>query len=171
MATRAGGPGAFAEFDLSRVPSPCFVVDKAAIEANLRVLADVGQRGGAKVLLALKAFSMWALGDLVSEHLDGAATSGLWEARLAASISGARSRPSAPATRRPTCPRSLALSDHVIFNTPARRGASAPRWMRRGRRASASISACASIRCTRKARSPYTIPPSRTAGSAIPPTS
>ena len=34
-----------------------------------------------------------------------------------------------------------------------------------------SISACASTRCIRRARSPNTIPPSRTAASAIPPTS
>ena len=28
METQAGGPGAFARFDLDRVPSPCFVVDE-----------------------------------------------------------------------------------------------------------------------------------------------
>ena len=65
METQAGGPGAFAEFDLGRVPSPCFVVDEAAVRRNLAVLKDVGDRGNAKVLLALKAFSMWALADLV----------------------------------------------------------------------------------------------------------
>ena len=53
METKAGGAGAFAQFDLSRVPSPCFVVDEAAIARNLAVLADVGHRGGAQVLLAL----------------------------------------------------------------------------------------------------------------------
>src|SRR5690349_21660221 len=84
MTTKAGGAGAFARFDLSRVPSPCFVVDKAAIERNLAILADVRDRSGIKLLLALKAFSMWSLGDLVGEYLDGVATSGLWEARLAA---------------------------------------------------------------------------------------
>ena len=82
MATRAAGPGAVARLDLSRVPSPAFVVDKAAIEANLRILADVRDRAGVRILLALKAFSMWSLGDLVSTYLDGVATSGLWEARL-----------------------------------------------------------------------------------------
>ena len=41
MATRAAGPGAFAGFDLGRVPSPAFVVDKAAIAAQS---ADPGRR-------------------------------------------------------------------------------------------------------------------------------
>src|SRR5690606_33460097 len=83
METQAAGPGAFARFDLNRVPSPCFVVDEVAVRRNLAVLKDVGDRGGAKVLLALKAFSMWALADLVAEHLHGVCASGLWEARLA----------------------------------------------------------------------------------------
>jgi len=83
METRAGGPGAFARFDLSRVPSPAFVVDEAAILRNLALLKDVGARGNARVLLALKAFSMWSLADVVGEYLDGVCASGLWEARLA----------------------------------------------------------------------------------------
>ncbi|MGH6781235.1 MAG: carboxynorspermidine decarboxylase, partial [Sphingomonadaceae bacterium] len=76
METKAGDPGAFAHFDLSRVPSPCFVVDEAAIRRNLAVLKDVGDRSGAKILLALKAFSMWSLGDVVGEYLDGVCASG-----------------------------------------------------------------------------------------------
>ncbi len=38
METRAGDPGAFAHFDLDRVPSPAFVVDAAKIRTNLSVL-------------------------------------------------------------------------------------------------------------------------------------
>jgi carboxynorspermidine decarboxylase len=83
MQTQAGDPGAFARFDLGRVPSPCFVVDEMAIRRNLAVLKDVGARGGAKVLLALKAFSMWSLAGVVGDYLDGTCASGLWEARLA----------------------------------------------------------------------------------------
>ena len=118
MATWAGGPGAFAGFDLTRVPSPCFVVDKAAIEANLSVLADVGERGGAKVLLALKAFSMWALGELVSEHLDGVATSGLWEARLGRAHFKGEVATFCAGYKASDFPEVAELSDHLIFNSP-----------------------------------------------------
>ena len=83
METKAGDPGAFAHFDLNRVASPAFVVDEAAVRRNLAVLKDVRDRGNAKVLLALKAFSMWSLADVVGEYLDGVCASGLWEARLA----------------------------------------------------------------------------------------
>ena len=51
METRAGDPGAFAQFDLNRVDSPAFVVDAARLRANLRVLQDVGERSGAKVIV------------------------------------------------------------------------------------------------------------------------
>ena len=119
METRAGDPGAFARFNLARVPSPAFVVDAAKVEANCRVLADVGARGGAKVLLALKAFSMWRLGELIERHLDGTATSGLWEARLAdAHYTGEIASYCAAYRSDAEVEEVARLSDHVIFNTP-----------------------------------------------------
>ncbi|MCI3131954.1 carboxynorspermidine decarboxylase [Phenylobacterium aquaticum] len=119
MQTQSAGPGAFARLDLARVPSPSFVVDEVAVRRNLEVLADVGARGGAKVLLALKAFSMWALADLVGRHLDGVCASGLWEARLAREHYRGELTTYAPAYKREDLPEILALSDTVIFNSPA----------------------------------------------------
>ncbi len=119
METHAAGPGAFARLDLGRVPSPCFVVDEAAVRRNLAVLKDVGERSGAKVLLALKAFSMWALADLVGDHLDGVCASGLWEARLAREHYRGELTTYAPAYRGEDLPEILRLSDTVIFNSPA----------------------------------------------------
>jgi carboxynorspermidine decarboxylase len=119
METQAAGPGAFARFDLNRAPSPCFVIDEAAVRRNLAVLKDVGDRGGAKVLLALKAFSMWALADLVGEYLDGVCASGLWEARLAREHYAGELTTYSPAYRREDLPEILRLSDTVIFNSPA----------------------------------------------------
>ncbi len=118
METKAAGPGPFAKFDLSRVPSPCFVVDEAVVRRNLAVLKDVGDRGGAKVLLALKAFSMWALADVVAEYLDGVCASGLWEARLAREHYQGELTTYSPAYKREDLPEILALSDTVIFNSP-----------------------------------------------------
>ena len=121
METRAAGPGAFARFDLNRVPSPCFVVDAAAVRGNLGILKDVGARSGAKVLLALKAFSMWSLGDLVGDYLDGTCASGLWEARLAREHYHGHLTTYSPAYRRDDLPEILRLSDSVIFNSPDQR--------------------------------------------------
>ncbi len=118
METKAGDPGAFAGFDLDRTPSPCFVVDEAAVRRNLAILKDVGDRSGAKVLLALKAFSMWSLADAVGEYLDGTCASGLWEARLAREHYRGELTTYSPAYRREDLPEILKLSDAVIFNSP-----------------------------------------------------
>ena len=118
METQAGDPGAFARFDLSRVPSPCFVVDEQAVRRNLTVLKGVGERGGARVLLALKAFAMWSLADVVGEYLDGTCASGLWEARLAREHYHGHLTTYSPAYRREDLPEILRLSDSVIFNSP-----------------------------------------------------
>lgn len=119
METRAGGPGAFARFDLSRVPSPCFVVDAAAVERNLATLRAVADRGGATVLLALKAFSMWRLGDLVGRHLHGTCASGLWEARLARDQFPGLVSTYGAGYKAEDLAEILRISDHVTFNTPA----------------------------------------------------
>lgn len=118
METKAAGPGAFARLDLQRVPSPCFVVDEVAVRRNLAVLKDVGDRSGARVLLALKAFSMWSLAGLVGDYLHGTCASGLWEARLAREHYRGELTTYSPAYRREDLPEILHLSDTVIFNAP-----------------------------------------------------
>ncbi len=118
METRAGDPGAFAHFDLSRVDSPSFVVDAAKLRDNLRILADVGERSGAKVLSALKAFSMWSTAPIVGEYLDGVCTSGLWEARLASEFYDGEIATYCAAYKEQDLDEILRLSDHVIFNSP-----------------------------------------------------
>ncbi len=118
MQTQAGDAGAFARFDLNRVPSPCFVVDEAAVRRNLAILKDIGDRSGARVLLALKAFSMWSLADVVGQYLDGSCASGLWEARLAREHYRGELSTYSPAYKREDMMEVLTLSDHVIFNSP-----------------------------------------------------
>ncbi|WP_425994665.1 carboxynorspermidine decarboxylase [Caulobacter sp. DWR1-3-2b1] len=118
METKAAGPGAFARFDLNRVPSPCFVVDEVAVRRNLAMLKAVGEGSGAKVLLALKAFSMWSLAGVVAEYLDGVCASGLWEARLAREFYSGHLTTYSPAYKREDLPAILRISDSVIFNTP-----------------------------------------------------
>ena len=56
MQTQSTGAGRFASFDLSRVPSPCFVVDEVKLRENLELLKAVSHASGAEILLALKAF-------------------------------------------------------------------------------------------------------------------
>ena len=70
--------------DLSELPTPSYVVDKALIENNLKILQGVMERTGAHILLAQKAFSMYELYPMIGRYLCGATASGLYEARLCA---------------------------------------------------------------------------------------
>ncbi|MDG2002792.1 MAG: carboxynorspermidine decarboxylase [Novosphingobium sp.] len=119
MKTQAGDPGAFPEFDLHRVDSPAFVVDAAKLRENCRILAEVGEESGAKVLAALKAFSMWKVAPIIGDYLDGVCASGLWEARLASEFYDGEIATYAPAYKPDELEEICRLSDHVIFNSPA----------------------------------------------------
>ncbi|MEH6791323.1 carboxynorspermidine decarboxylase [Parasphingorhabdus sp.] len=119
METKAGDPGAFAHFDLSRVPSPAFVVDEVAVRRNLEILADIKTRSGAKILLALKAFSMWSLAPLIDKYLDGYCASGLWEARLAKQCFTGPISSYSPAYKSDDLRELSAISEHITFNNPA----------------------------------------------------
>ena len=121
MQTQAGEAGAFLEFDLNRVPSPCFVVDAAAVERNLSVLAEVSERSGAHVLSALKAFSMFALAPLVRQYLGGTCASGIYEARLGREEYGGEVATFCAGYKDSEIDEIVALSDHVIFNSPAQK--------------------------------------------------
>lgn len=123
MQTKAGDPGAFAHFDLSRVGSPAFVVDAAKLRANCRVLADVRDAAASdganiKVFAALKAFSMWSAAPIIGEYLDGVSTSGLWEARLASEFYDGEIATYCAAFKPEDLAEVCRLSDHVIFNSP-----------------------------------------------------
>ncbi|WP_454597175.1 carboxynorspermidine decarboxylase [Qipengyuania sp. SM2507] len=119
METKAGDPGAFAQFDLSRVDSPAFVVDAAKLRANCQVLADIRDAADIKVLSALKAFSMWSVAPLIGEYLDGVCASGLWEARLAGEFYDGEIATYCAAYKPEDLEEICRLSDHLIFNSPA----------------------------------------------------
>ncbi|MEE4143205.1 MAG: carboxynorspermidine decarboxylase [Halieaceae bacterium] len=107
----------FSKLDLARLPSPCFVVDEVAVERNLRILRQVADASGAKVLAALKAFSMWRLAPLVSRYLDGTCSSGLHEARLGSEHYGGEVHVFSAAYSQASLEEILVIADHVVFNS------------------------------------------------------
>jgi|TARA_R110000850_G_scaffold84973_5_gene182492 carboxynorspermidine decarboxylase len=104
-------------FDPSRVPSPCFVVDELAVERNLKILHRVQEESGARVLAALKAFSLWRLAPLVAKYLSGTCASGLHEARLGREEYGGEVHVFSAAYTEQDLREILKLADHVVFNS------------------------------------------------------
>jgi carboxynorspermidine decarboxylase len=107
----------FRRLDARGLPSPCFVVDEVAVEENLRVLARVQRESGARVLLALKAFSMFSLAPLVARYLSGTCASGLHEARLGREEFGGEVHTFCAAFTERDLRQVLQISDHVVFNS------------------------------------------------------
>ncbi len=103
----------------SELPTPCYVVDETLIEENLMVLRGVMERTDARILLAQKAFSMYALYPLISRYLCGATASGLYEARLCAEEMTApfENHIYSPAFREEDFGEILKYSDHIVFNS------------------------------------------------------
>ncbi|WP_028580446.1 carboxynorspermidine decarboxylase [Desulfogranum japonicum] len=66
----------------NRIATPAFVVDLGLLEDNCRILDQVRQRTGCKILLALKCFAMYATFPLLRQYLDGICASSPYEARL-----------------------------------------------------------------------------------------
>jgi len=121
MQTHAGGPGTFAQFDLSRVPSPCFVIDEVRIEQNVKILAKIASQSQAHMLQALKAFSLPALAPLISQYLHGTCASGLFEAQLAKQFYAGEIATYCAGYKEADMPEIITLSDHLIFNSVAQK--------------------------------------------------
>ena len=102
------------------ISTPFYCVDEAALTRNLRILARVRKAAGVKILLAQKAFSMWAVYPLIAEYLDGTTASGVYEARLAHEEMGTREvHVFNPAFTEREIRDVCRTADHVVFNSVA----------------------------------------------------
>lgn len=107
----------FSKLDVQRLPSPCFVVDEVAVERNLRILHKVEQESGAKILHALKAFSLWDMAPLTQRYLSGTCASGLHEARLGSEHYGGEVHVFSAAFTDADLKELLTFADHIVFNS------------------------------------------------------
>lgn len=102
---------------LNQIETPCFVVDKALLRRNLAVLDSVRKRTGIKILLAQKAFSMYAVYPLLAEVLDGTCASSPDEARLGREEFGKEVTAFAAAYSEQDLRELLGWCNHIIFNS------------------------------------------------------
>ena len=122
-----------AEWDV--VPTPSYLVYEELLEKNLRILAELAEDTGAKVLLAQKCFSMYHYYPLIGRYLSGTTASGIYEARLSQEEMGKENHVFKPAYEENEIPRLAAICDHIIFNSFAQ-------WERFGAAARAEGASC-----------------------------
>ena len=72
----------YIDIDITNLPTPSFLVDERLLKRNLKILKDVKDRTGCKILLAQKGFSMFYFYPLIGHYLDGTTASSLFEAKL-----------------------------------------------------------------------------------------
>ena len=106
------------KIDLAAFPTPYFVVDEARLRHNLEILKRVCDRTGCKILLAQKAFSMFAAYPIIREYLAGTTASGLFEARLGHEQFGGETHVFSPAYREEEFVQLLQYADDFVFNSP-----------------------------------------------------
>ncbi len=99
------------------IPTPSYVLDLKRLEENGRILAGVAERTGAKILLAQKAFSNFAVYPLIGKYLAGTTASGLFEARLGREEMGKENHVYAPAYKEGDIDELVSLCDHLVFNS------------------------------------------------------
>ena len=117
LKTMGGNPRDFNKLDLNRLPSPCFVIDKKALQTNLEILYELKKQTNVKILIALKAFSTFSLAPIISEYLDGSCCSGLYESKLAKKYFGGEISTFSPGFKKDELNEIAEISDHIIFNS------------------------------------------------------
>lgn len=104
---------------LQEVATPAYVIDEKQLIHNLEILKGVQDRSGCSILLAQKAFSMYACYPLIAKYLKGAAASGLFEARLAYEEFPGENHVFNPAFQDKEFSELLQYCDHFVFNSVA----------------------------------------------------
>lgn len=98
------------------IPSPCYVLEETRLIENLELMQRVQQESGARIILALKGFSMWSSFDIIRPYLHGATASSVWEARLASEM-GKEVHAYAPAYKAADIEQLNTLVNHLSFNS------------------------------------------------------
>ena len=120
-------------------PSPAFVVDLGRLRHNLAILDEVQKRSGAKILLALKAFSMWSVFPLIAGTLHGVCASSPWEARLGREEFGREVHSFSAAFKESDVVELLQSSNHLVFNSFSQLERFRPLWEREAGRVSVGL--------------------------------
>ncbi|MFT3739800.1 MAG: carboxynorspermidine decarboxylase [Breznakibacter sp.] len=103
--------------DISKIPSPCYVLDEQLLRQNLQLIKSVKERAGVDIILAFKAFSMWSAFPIVREYIPHSTASSIHEARLAFEEMGSLAHTYSPAYTENDFPIILKYSSHITFNS------------------------------------------------------
>lgn len=103
--------------DVTKVPSPCYVMEEELLRKNLTLIQGVALEADVEIILAFKSFAMWKSFPIFREYIQHTTASSLYEARLAFEEFGSKAHTYSPAYTEAEFPAILACSSHVTFNS------------------------------------------------------
>jgi len=103
--------------DFNQVDSPCYLLEEAKLEKNLKLLQYVQEQSGANIILALKGFAMFSAFPLIKQYLRGTTASSLNEALLGKHEFGHEVHVYSPAYLDAEMPALLEIARHITFNS------------------------------------------------------
>lgn len=105
--------------EIKDIKTPFYIVYEDRIERNLRLLKDVEERAGVKIIMAFKANSLWKTFPIVRRYFNASTASSLNEMQLSLDYLGSDVHAYCPVYTDETFPRFLAGCSHITFNSLA----------------------------------------------------
>lgn len=102
---------------MAELTTPYYLIDKTKLLANLKKIAYLRQRSGAKTLLALKCFATWSVFDFMSPYMDGTTSSSLYEVKLGKTKFGGETHAYSVAYSEAEIDEVIENADKIIFNS------------------------------------------------------
>ena len=103
--------------DVSKVPSPCYVMEEELLRKNLSLIKSVEERAGVDIILAFKSFAMWKSFPIFKEYVESCTASSVYEARLAVEEFKSKAHTYSPAYTEQDFPAIMECSSHITFNS------------------------------------------------------
>ena len=100
----------------NELPTPFYIVYEDRLRANLRIINDVAERSGAKIIMAFKANALWRTFPIIAEYCRNCTASSLNELRLGAECLGGEIHTYTPAYTDANIDEFIARSSHITFN-------------------------------------------------------
>lgn len=97
--------------------TPSYVIDEEKLYENLRLLRDLQDDTGCRILLAQKAFSAYFLYPEMKKYIAGTTASGMYEARLGYENMGGEVHVFSPAYSAEEMEYLAKTADHIVFNS------------------------------------------------------
>lgn len=103
--------------DFSHVTTPAYIISLEKLERNLQILEKVQKESDAKVLIALKGFSMFSTFPLIKKYLSGSEASSVNEARLGYEKFGKNVHTFSPSYTDKNIKEYMKYSNYLVFNS------------------------------------------------------